>query len=351
MAKNENSEVDLSESRVSRELYLDAFRWMLLARTFEDKMSALYRAGKVVGGVYVGKGQEAYSVALGMQLDRSRGDCYGASIRDQAGRSAFGEKLLDGAQTCLGSVKGPMRGRDGNIHRGRPKEGMPAMISHLGSSVSVVNGMLLGKRFQGEKGMVGGVSAGDGSTSTGAFHEGVNQAAIEKLPLVIAVANNQFAYSTPTDRQFACENLVDRAIGYGIGGHICDGTELEDCLSVFKKAIELARSGEGPQMVVGKLLRLSGHGEHDDASYVPDSLKDEHFGSDCIKVARHRVLAENWMDSQSLEDFEQEIHKEVDETVVRAQHENPPSPVGEKWQAIATASLIEEQAENSNFCK
>lgn len=351
MAKNEKSEADLGESGVSREIYLDAFRWILLARTFEDKMSALYRAGKVVGGVYVGAGQEAFSVALGMQLDRSKGDCYGASIRDQAGRSAFGEKLLDGAQTYLGSVKGPMRGRDGNIHRGRPKEGMPAMISHLGSSISVINGMLFGMRSRGENGMVGGVSAGDGSTSTGAFHEGVNQAAVEKLPLVIAVANNQFAYSTPTDRQFACENLVDRAKGYGIGGHICDGTDLENCLSVFKKAIDLARRGEGPQMVVGKLLRLSGHGEHDDASYVPDSLKEDHFGSDCIELARDRVLAENWMDSQRIENLEQEIRKEVDETVARAQHEDPPSPVGEMWQALATSSLIEEQTENFTLGK
>ena len=344
MAKTEQPNPNPGEKRVSSELFLEAFRGILLARTFEDKMSALYRAGKVVGGVYVGKGQEAFSLALGMQLDRGKGDVFAASIRDQAGRTAFGEPLLDGAQTYLGSVEGPMRGRDGNVHRGRPKEGMPAMISHLGSTVSVVNGMLIAKRFRGESGMVGAVSAGDGSTSTGAFHEAVNQAAIEKLPLVIAVANNQFAYSTPNDRQFACANLADRAIGYGITGHNCDGTDLEDCLAVFKKAIDLARKGEGPQMVVGKLLRLSGHGEHDDASYVPDSLRSEHSGRDCVETARERVLSEKWMEHSELQELEKEIQQRVDETVARAQHEDAPSPVGENWQAISTASLIEEQA-------
>lgn len=344
MVKNGKAESTLDDSGISRELYLEAFRGILLARIFENKMSALYRAGKVLGGVYVGKGQEAFSVSLGMQLNADLGDVYAGSIRDQAGRVAFGESLLDGAQTYMGSVKGPMRGRDGNVHRGRPKNGMPAMISHLGSAISVINGMLIGKRFHGNSGMVGGVTAGDGSTSTGAFHEGVNQAAVEKLPLVIAVANNQFAYSTPTDRQFACENLIDRARGYGIGGHTCDGTDLAECLAVFKQAIELARSGEGPQMVVGKLLRLSGHGDHDDAGYIPDILKKDHYGRDCVEIAKEQVLAEGWMSSEELQELEKAIQKEVDETVAQAQHDDSPSPVGEKWQAIATFSLIEEQA-------
>ncbi len=343
MAKNGKAEPNLGDSGVSRELYLSAFRQILLARTFEDKMSALYRAGKVVGGVYVGKGQEAFSVALAIQLDAGSGDVYAGSIRDQAGRVAFGESLLDGAQTYLGSVKGPMKGRDGNVHRGRPENGSTAMISHLGSGISVINGMLIAKKFQGKTGMVGGASAGDGSTSTGAFHEGLNQAAVENLPLVVAIANNQFAYSTPTDRQFACDNLVDRAIGYGIGGHICDGTDLEKCLSVFKKAIDLARNGEGPQMVVGKMLRLSGHGAHDDSGYIPEALKGDHYGRDCVVIARERVLSEGWMSLDEMQELQNELQKEVDETVAQAQHDDSPSPVGEKWQPIATTSLIEEQ--------
>ena len=116
------------DAEKNRERFVSAFRWMLLARTFEDKIAALYRAGKIVGGVYLGRGQEAFSAALGMQLDQKHGDVFAGLIRDQAGRMAFGEPLLDSARTYLGSAEGPMRGRDGNIHRGRPLRGMPAMI-------------------------------------------------------------------------------------------------------------------------------------------------------------------------------------------------------------------------------
>ncbi|MEO0415416.1 MAG: thiamine pyrophosphate-dependent enzyme, partial [Verrucomicrobiota bacterium] len=249
--------------------YLKVFRYMLEGRAFEEKIAALYRAGKVVGGVYLGRGQEAFSASLGGLLDQSKGDVFAGLIRDQAGRMAFGEPVIDSARTYLGSVEGPMRGRDGNIHRGRPTDGMPAMISHLGSLVSVVNGMLIAKRFQGKSGFVGGATIGDGGTSTGAFHEAINQAAVEKLPLVVSVANNQIAYSTSTSRQFACDDLADRAEGYGVRGYSIDGTDPEACVDTFGEAIARARGGEGPQLVVGKLLRLTGHGEHDDAQNAP----------------------------------------------------------------------------------
>ncbi|MDB2642732.1 thiamine pyrophosphate-dependent dehydrogenase E1 component subunit alpha, partial [bacterium] len=118
---------------VSSDRFVEAYRLMVLARSFEDKIAALFRAGKIKGGVYLGRGQEAFSVALGLQLDQAKGDIFAGLIRDQGGRMAFGEAIDDAARTYLGSVEGPMRGRDGNIHRGRPTEGMPAMISHLGA--------------------------------------------------------------------------------------------------------------------------------------------------------------------------------------------------------------------------
>src|SRR6267143_5509444 len=114
--------------------FLEAFRWMLLTRTLEDKLASLYRGGLITGGVYIGRGQEAVSVACGMFLQK--GDIFAPLIRDQAGRSAFGEPLVDVARTYLGSRQGPMRGRDGNIHRGRPHDGCFAMISHLGAMTS-----------------------------------------------------------------------------------------------------------------------------------------------------------------------------------------------------------------------
>ena len=147
------------------------------------------------------------------------------------------------------------------------------MISHLGAMISVVNGALLARRFKGITGTVGAACIGDGATSTGAFHEALNQAAVEKLPLVLVVADNQYAYSTPTERQFACRSLVDKAAGYGIEGQSVDGTDLAACLKVVGEAVSRARAGRGPQMVVAELLRLCGHGEHDDASYMDPKLE------------------------------------------------------------------------------
>ncbi|MCB1093286.1 MAG: thiamine pyrophosphate-dependent dehydrogenase E1 component subunit alpha [Verrucomicrobiae bacterium] len=314
---------------------------MLQARVFEEKIAALYRAGKIVGGVYLGRGQEAFSVALGLQLDQANGDIFAGLIRDQGGRMAFGEPLMDAARTYLGSVEGPMRGRDGNIHRGRPLKGMPAMISHLGTMVSVVNGMLIGKRHHGRTDVVGGVTIGDGGTSTGAFHEGLNQAAVEKLPLVVSVANNQFAYSTPTDHQFACDDLADRAKGYGVRGYSIDGTDLQACLETFAEAIERARRGEGPQLVVGKLLRLSGHGEHDDARYIPAQKRQEPFGGDCLPLARERALKEGWVTEIELEEWLIQTQEKIEEAVAKAQSEPAPNPFRESWHAIATKHLAE----------
>src|SRR5438477_991158 len=222
----------------ARDLYVKAFRWMLLARVLDDKFSSLYRANKIHGGVFLGRGQEALSVATGIVL--RPGDIFAPLIRDAAGRLAFGEPVLDAVRTYLGSPLGPMRARDGNIHRGRPKEGLLVMISHLGAMISVVNGALMARRFKGISGAVGAACIGEGGTSTGAFHEGLNQAAVEKLPLVLVIANNHYAYSTPSSRQFACRSLIDKAVGYGVASHSIDGTDLAACLKVTAEAVQRA---------------------------------------------------------------------------------------------------------------
>lgn len=288
-----------------------------------------------MGGVYLGKGQEAISGVLGTALIRGK-DCFAPLIRDQAGRTAFGESMLDCTRTYLGSVEGPMRGRDGNIHRGRPKEGMPAMISHLGSAVPVIAGMLFAKRIKGTlDGCVGATCAGDGATSTGAFHEGLNMAAVEKLPLVVVVTNNQFAYSTPNNRQFACADLVERARGYGVGGFSVDGTDLLACASVVSEAVRRAREGGGPQMVVAHLLRLSGHGEHDDASYVPDETRAGHYGRDCMEVGAEQLVSGGFASADEIEAWKEEFAQDVQKAVAVAQQEPVPDPYREDWSALS----------------
>jgi len=315
--------------------YIEAYRWMLFARIAEEKVATLYRGGKIVGGVFLGKGQEALSVAVGMAL--KPGDVFAPLIRDQAGRFAFGESLLDFFRTYLGSRLGPMRGRDGNIHRGRPREGQYAMISHLGAMVPAVAGALLARRLRGETGTIGATCLGDGATSTGAFHEGLNLAAVEKLPLIVVVANNQYAYSTPNTRQFVCADLVERAAGYGIEGHSIDGTDLAACLTTLQEAAERARAGRGPQLVVGSLLRLVGHGEHDDASYVDPTLKKN--ATDCLNLTERHILAENWATAAELKAWRVEATTKIEDAIATTLREAAPDPGEEQWAAISTPRL------------
>jgi TPP-dependent pyruvate/acetoin dehydrogenase alpha subunit len=322
-----------------RDTCLKAYRWMLLARILDEKFASLYRAGKIHGGVFMGRGQEALSVSIGLAL--RKGDIFAPLIRDAAGRLAFGETILDAARTYLGSPLGPMHARDGNVHRGRPKDGFLPMISHLGAMISVVNGALLARRFGGIKETVGAASIGDGATSTGAFHEAINQAAVEKLPLVLVIANNHYAYSTPTERQFACDSLVDRAIGYGVDGHTVDGTDLDACLKTLGQAVGQARGGRGPQMVVAKLLRLCGHGEHDDAGYVDAKLKNSPFGRDCLKVAEEKLTARNWVNAEAIAAWRHEAAQRVEEAIATVQREAGPDPFKENWCAISTEHLSE----------
>jgi len=339
MVQTETGRQSPADASARRDHHIQAFRWMLLARVLDEKFASLYRAGKIFGGVFLGKGQEALSVSVAMSL--RAGDVFAPLIRDAAGRLAFGETVLDAVRTYLGSPLGPMRSREGNVHRGKPKEGLLPMISHLGAMISVVNGMLLARRFKGVVDSVGATCIGEGATSTGAFHESLNQAAVERLPLVLVVANNQFAYSTPTERQFACESLVDRAIGYGAEGHSVDGTDLEACLDVLGRATSRAREGHGPQLVVANLLRLCGHGEHDDASYIPARLRQSAVGRDCLEVAREQLLDRRWADENGIATWRAEAVSIVEEAVAKVQREPGPDPYKEDWYALSSKHLNE----------
>jgi pyruvate dehydrogenase E1 component alpha subunit/2-oxoisovalerate dehydrogenase E1 component alpha subunit len=159
--------------------------------------------------------------------------------------------------------------------------------------------------------------------------------------LVLALANNQYAYSTPNNRQFACDDLIHKAIGYGVTAREVDGTDLEDCLRAFSAAVAQARAGGGPQMVVGRLLRLCGHAEHDDAHYVDPQLKKSALGRDCLKVAEERLLREGWADARSIPALRQQVALEVDEAVATVQREPAPDPYKENWCALKSRHLCE----------
>jgi pyruvate dehydrogenase E1 component alpha subunit/2-oxoisovalerate dehydrogenase E1 component alpha subunit len=329
----------VSESRTVGEAQLAAYRFMLRARLLDDKFAALYRAGKIHGGVFLGRGQEALSAAIGVSLNKT--DVFAPLIRDAAGRLAFGEPIIDAVRTYLGSALGPMRGRDGNVHRGNPQSGYLPMISHLGAMISVVNGVLFARRMKGITGIVGAACLGEGATSTGSFHEALNQAAVEKLPLVLIVANNQYAYSTPNDRQFACDDLAHKAVGYGVQAHSLVGNDFPACMEVVGGAVARARAGHGPQLIVANLLRLCGHGEHDDAGYIVPELKNSPLGRDCMKVAEEFLLQQKLADTAQFAVWRSEAIREIEEAVAQVQREPAPDPFAENWTALSSESLVE----------
>jgi pyruvate dehydrogenase E1 component alpha subunit/2-oxoisovalerate dehydrogenase E1 component alpha subunit len=206
-----------------------------------------------------------------------------------------------------------------------------------------VNGTLFARRMKGVLGTVGAACVGDGASSTGSFHEALNQAAVEKLPLVLVLANNQYAYSTPTAHQFACRDLADKAVGYGVEVQSVDGTDLTACLKIVGDAVARARADRGPQLVIATLLRLCGHGEHDDASYIDPKLKASPVGRDCLKVAEEHLLRQKWADAAALAALRGEIAREIEEAVAQVQREPAPDPFTEDWRAISTGHLNEGQ--------
>lgn len=307
---------------------------MEMARAFDTKLSALYKAGKIYGGVFTGRGHEAIAACEGVYLQKGH-DVYTPFIREQAGRCAWGDSVLESARSYFGSALGLMRGREGNVHWGNPREGTLAPISHLGAMVPVVAGMLMAKRMQGEKDFVGVVCIGDGTTSVGATHEGCNLIAVEKLPVVVVVTNNQFAYSTPNEQEFACKSLCDRGVGYGMTTHECDGTDFLQTLEVMGRAIAAARAGKGPQWVVANTLRMCGHGEHDDAAYIPQELKDRFADRDPLAVARRQVQEQGWLTEAEIAAIQSECADEVQRAMAQAQKEPTPNPATEDWSATS----------------
>lgn len=317
-----------------REAGVRAYRAMEMARAFDTKLSALYKAGKMYGGVFLGRGHEAIGACEAVFLEKGR-DVYNPFIREQAGRCAWGESVLESARCYLGSIESCMRGRDGNIHWGKPAEGMPAPISHLGAMVPVVAGMVLAKRMRGETGMVGVLNLGDGTTSVGATHEGCNVIAVEQLPIILVVTNNQFAYSTPNTQEFACASLVERGRGYGFTTHECDGTDFLQTLQTMQRAIAAARAGEGPQWVVANTLRMCGHGEHDDATYIPAELKAAFADKDPLAVAARQVQELGWLSAEETEAIRTACAAEVQQAMAQAQKEPTPIPAETNWSAVS----------------
>lgn len=313
---------------LTREQRLALYRHMRMTRTLEERLVALYRQTKVVGGLFRSLGQEADAVGSAFALERR--DIMSPLIRNMGSMLVKGATPLEILRQYMAKGDSPTRGRELNIHFGDLDRGFVGQISHLGDMIPVMAGIALSFKMRGEDRVVL-VYIGDGATSTGAFHEGVNFAAVQKVPLVVVVENNGYAYSTPTGRQTAANSFMDKAIGYGIVGAQADGNDILAVYDVTKTAVDRARSGGGPTLVELITYRRKGHAEHDNQSYVPNG-EIEWWAANNDPIDRFVAwLAEyDGVTTQELEAIDASVSAEIDAATDEADR----SPMPEALDAL-----------------
>ena len=311
---------------LSRDQLLELYYYMRLTRTLEERLVNLYRQTKVVGGLFRSLGQEADAVGSAYALDRSKGDILSPLIRNLGSMLVQGATPLEILRQYMAKGDSPTRGRELNIHFGDTVRGFIGQISHLGDMVPVMAGVTLSFKLRGQD-RVGLVYVGDGATSTGAFHEGINFAAVQRCPLVVVVENNGYAYSTPTTRQTACISFKDKAVGYGIPGVRADGNDVVAAYQVTKEAVDRARRGEGVTLIELMTYRRKGHAEHDNQSYVPQG-EIERWASENDPLDRYikALTGKEGVSAAELERIDARVTAEIDRATDEAEASPPPEP-------------------------
>jgi len=314
-----------TETTLKREQLLELYRYLMLTRLVEERLVNLYRQTKVVGGVFRSLGQEATAVGTCYALEAQ--DFISPLIRDLGAVLVKGIRPREIFAQYMAKAWGPSGGRDLNIHFGDMEKGFIGPISHLGDMIPVMTGIALGARMQ-KKNLVAMAYIGDGGMSTGAFHEGLNFAAVQRLPVIIIAEHNWYAYSTPTSKQTAVENLADKAAGYGIPGHIVDGNDVIACYEVTKRAAEFARGGGGAVLIEAKTYRRKGHAEHDDQRYIASEELEMWEKRDPVDRFTRHLLTLEVATQGELDEIVAGVNREIDEDVAWA--EESPMPEAEK---------------------
>jgi TPP-dependent pyruvate/acetoin dehydrogenase alpha subunit len=300
---------------LSKEKSIEMYRYMLLNRKMEQALENLFKQQKVIGGVYLGLGQEGCSVASAYALQKE--DWIAPMIRNQGAMLVRGFKPAETMMQYMAKAGAPTKGRDSGSHYGDIHEkNCIAPISHLGDSIPVIAGVCLGARLQG-KNIAGLTYVGDGGQSTGPSYEGFNFAAVQKLGVILIMEHNLWAYSTPVELQFACKDLADRSIGYGVPGAIIDGTDPNQVYDVTYEACQRAYKGQGATLIEAKMMRMKGHAMHDAASYVPKPYFEYWKKRDPISRFEQYLLDRGWLNPKQHEELvksvEDQINKERDE--------------------------------------
>jgi pyruvate dehydrogenase E1 component alpha subunit/2-oxoisovalerate dehydrogenase E1 component alpha subunit len=295
---------------------------MRLTRTLEERLVALYRQTKVVGGLFRSLGQEADSVGSAYALERR--DILSPLIRNLGSMLVKGATPVEILKQYMAKADSPTRGRELNIHFGDTDRGFIGQISPLGDMVPVMAGVTLSFKMRRQD-RVGLVYVGDGATSTGAFHEGINFAAVQRCPLVVIVENNGYAYSTPTSKQTAAKQFVDKAIGYGVPGEQADGNDVLAVYDVTKRAVDRARRGEGVSLIELMTYRRKGHAEHDNQSYVPAGEIDRwERENDPITRYVARLRDEFSVTAAEIEAVDDKVRRDVDDATDVAERSSAP---------------------------
>src|SRR5271166_3202382 len=308
--------------KLSRQQYLDLYYYMRLNREVEETMTKLFRQNKIVGGLYSSLGQEAVSVGTAYALEKK--DWMAPMIRNIGALLVKGVPPRDIFTQHMAKFTSPTKGKDGTSHFGDlEKLHIVSPISMLGDLIPVMTGVAMAGRYLGQK-IVAMTWIGDGGSSTGVFHEGLNFAAVQKAPFVLILENNQWAYSTPVRRQVPIKNLADRAKAYGIASYIVDGNDVVAVYTAAKEAVDHARAGEGPVLIEVKTFRRRGHAQHDPAEYVPPQERQYWEKRDPITLYEKFLTAEKIRDAKSTKEIEDKMIARLEKD--REFAENSPMP-------------------------
>ncbi|MGB6199328.1 MAG: thiamine pyrophosphate-dependent dehydrogenase E1 component subunit alpha [Candidatus Acidiferrales bacterium] len=319
------------EQTLTREQQLELLYFMRLNRALEERLERLVRQNQVVGGLYLSRGQEAISVGSAYALEP--GDWIAPMVRNIGALLVRGFRPRDILTQNMARANSPTHGRDSASHFGDlGARHVVSPISMLGDLIPVMTGVAMGARILGQK-RVAMTWIGDGGSSTGAFHEGLNFAAVQRAPLVLVIENNQWAYSTPVARQTPLRDLADRARAYGIASTIVDGNDVLAVYRAAKQAADRARAGQGPVLIEAKTMRMRGHAQHDPAEYVPKKMLEYWKARDPIARCERVLTARGVLTERVASALTARIERELADDVAFA--EASPLPSEEEANAVA----------------
>ena len=311
-------------AKLTPEQHLELYYFMQLNRQLEERLVRLFRQNKIVGGVYSSLGQEAVSVGTAYALEPR--DWLAPMIRNIGALLVKGFKPRDIFTQHMAKYTSPTHGKDGTSHFGDLKvRHVVSPISMLGDLIPVMTGVAMAGRYLGQK-IVALTWIGDGGSSTGAFHEGLNFAAAQRAPFVLVLENNQWAYSTPVARQVPVRDLAERAKAYGIASKIVDGNDVIAVYETTKAAVEDCRAGRGPVLIEVKTMRMKGHAQHDPAEYVPKAMFDYWKVRDPIARYEAFLTDHKLWDAKKKAEIDERIERELDEDQKFAEESPMPKP-------------------------